>query len=500
MSRKVCQGDVLRFIVRKIPGAKNRDIKELYEEIRGYETYDSRISEYINLKRNGIEDFSGKEECFFNRFFKDQDLDVVYDNLLAFLKEEDLSISYEPLSEDNTKEDVIRRFLQFGLSNEKKPKQSPDNYIDHPNQFDKRQEGSGLTSEEQVMDEGRSEIYKKTVSGFDQKETVSHSSDSIIQILEQNFKAFIVIGTIAILLSIILTFFGIGLNEVLLCFLLLPKYVFIPMAIVLAVSPKAIGLIDAYIHFCKYRRQTKGEVSFKTFAKYGNRNGLDEGEGVFDAGTINLIYGLICNLTGALINIALYLYASTLEGLTGFIKKNPGIVLMFIAIYSTFVILNWNIKMQQRPMPDIRDEVSENPKIYQLNRSHVLFTILHLSFSIIMGAYVVFYIFWYMIKELQTQIELNPLFILVIITSTVYLWYASKSSYAKVLKVDCGWLIHLIPVMAILTTLYIECFFSNSLVTRLCLFANLLSIWLWRCAVKDKYTLFPDIKKTEQTE
>lgn len=500
MSRKVCQGDVLRFIVNKIPGAKNTDIMDLYKEITGIETYAPRISEYIRLKRNGSKDFSGKEELFFNRFFKDQDLDVVYDNLLAFLNEEDLFISYEAFSEDKQKGDYILRFLQFGLSNVKTPKHFSGKYVNRSNQIIKNQEDSVLHSEEQEMNEEGSESNKETIFVADQKEAVDSSSGSIIQIFERNKRPIFYIGTFALLLCIVLTFIGIGLNEIFLRFLLLPIYVYIPLAIVLAVSPKVVGHIDAYIHFCKYRRQIKEGVSFKTFAKYGNKNGLDEGEGVFDAGTINLIYGLISNLTGAFINIALYLYASNLEGLIGFINDHPSDVLMFVVIYCIIAILNWNIKMQQRPMPDITDEVSENPKIYRLNRSHVLFTILHLSFSLFMGAYVVFYVFWYGIAYFHTQIELNPWFSLVIFASTVYLMYASKSHYAKVLKVDCGWLIHLIPVMAVLTTLH-TLFFSKTKITLLCLCENIISIWLWRCAVNNKYTIFPDIKKkSEQTE
>jgi Flp pilus assembly protein TadB len=74
-----------------------------------------------------------------------------------------------------------------------------------------------------------------------------------------------------------------------------------------------------------------------------------------------------------------------------------------------------------------------------------------------------------------------------------YLWFASKSPYAKTLKVDCDWMIHLMPAFAGIIVWYVLWLYAFSSITYVCLLICAVSLWVWRCETTRHWVLFPDI-------
>jgi hypothetical protein len=135
--------------------------------------------------------------------------------------------------------------------------------------------------------------------------------------------------------------------------------------------------------------------------------------------------------------------------------------------------------MQMRPLPAETDSISENPSNYLMGRLHVLATMLHLMLTLVFDGAMTVYLLWYGYAERFSRPGLSHSFVFVIFTIALYLWFASVSPHARALKVDCGWLIHMMPVMSAVTMYYIFRDFALSPSSAVCLAADLLCLFVW---------------------
>ena len=536
MSRNAWQGDVLYFIRKNIPHTQNRDFLNLYQSINnGIELAPARISEIINAVKKGKtghlgrDEFVGKEDLFYERFFKDQDLDVVYHKLELFIVEENIDFPGSSRLPGDTNEEYILRFLKYGLANTYVPE--VDSFLSNPDRavggqrggggltpkVDKgtvplstnsvvhQQGGGGLLTDadnslgEEPLSTGSS--LDEELTGIDYSPNDEYGENTEYRSLENDhpqtnkIRVFVGKNWFALFLGIVLalsaamymTYTRTSLTDVFLSALNMPAPSFLFLALLLAAFPKAAGIAEAFIAYIRYRDESKNIGSFVNIAKYGTADTVLPGKGVFDSGSVNLKYGLISNMTGALCTVAFFFYASRLKGLADFIKDHPvnGFLLIIILI-SVGTAIIWNFMLQTRPVPEEPDAAAENPDNYLLNRLHVLATMVHLTFTLAFDGTIILYLFWYGFVSRRMDLSLDISFVFVIVTLFLYMWFASVSPYARDLQVDCTWIIHMTPLMSLLTLTYSIWFFKWSYVTLLCVLTNVVCLVQWGYYLKKK--------------
>lgn len=482
MKRKVWQGDVLRFIRRHVSGTRNLDFQYLSEEITSASLAPARISEIINVSRSGHigrPEFDGREALFYDRFFAGKDLAVISGKLKGFVEEEKLDFPSPLGTEEDTDETYILRFLRYGLSN-----------LYTPDTEDRREEAdasgplSGISGDQSGP--APEPVFNAVPEREDREEDNTEASvlasgeRSLAAVVRQNWFVLFLLAFFFLVSSMYLFASGISLTELFLGLFHLPLPVFAPLALLLAILPKAAGLWEASAAYRRYKKQSEGPGSFWAIAKFGAEDAVVPGRGVFDAGQINMQYGLFSNLTGALCTIAFYLHASELEGFSSFVASHPADVFLFLLILASAAIsICWDFLMQMRPLPAETGSISENPSNYLMGRLHVLATMLHLMLTLVFDGAMILYLLWQGYEERFSRPVLSYSFIFVICTIAFYLWFASVSPHARALKVDCGWLIHMMPVMSAITMYYIFRDFALSPSSAVCLAADLLCLFVW---------------------
>lgn len=486
MKRKVWQGDVLRFIRRHISGTRNLDFQYLSKEITSASPAPARISEIINVSRSGHigrPEFDGQEALFFDRFFAGRDLTVISGKLKEFVEKEELDFPSPLRTKEETDEAYIRRFLRYGLAN----LYTPDAAGAEDQSDEQEEDKASPPVVSQYL--GRSASGKGSAAAAegerpetdDPDDTLQDSHDrSLTAVVRQNWFVLFLIAFFFLVSSMYLFASGISLTDLFLGLINLPLPVFAVLALTLAALPKAAGLWEAYVVYRRYKKQSEGAGSFWAVAKFGGEDEVVPGRGVFDTGRVNMQYGLFSNLTGALCSIAFYLHASGLGGFSSFIEDHPADVLLFLLILASAAIsLCWDFLMQMRPLPEGTDSVSENPSNYLMGRLHVLANMLHLMLTLVFDGAMSIFLLWYGCEERSSRPGLSYSFVFVIFTIFIFLWFASVSPHARVLKVDCGWLIHMIPVMAGVTLYYVFRDFAFSPVSVVCLAADILCLFVW---------------------
>lgn len=487
MSRKIWQGDVLIFIRKRMPGNQNRVFLNIYERITGAPLAPARISEILNAEKRGRngrlgrEEFAGKEDLFYQEFFEGKDLSVICSQLKDFLIIEDLTISEEELVEEESSRKFIYRFLRYGLSNLYAPEEDRNLHEVTPTQ---ETDDQGEVSSETFQSGKKQDMFtsdRQQPGGFS-------------QIFASNWFDLFLIFLATVVTAMYMTAKEISMTDLLLLFFRLKRASFAILVLSTATVPKLLGMLEAVLLYLSAKKEMGGRPDFLTVSKFGFENEAAKKRGVFDFGLINLRYGLMSNIIGALTCIALYIYATNLDGLTYYMDNHPlDLHLFLIFISSTVLSINWDYTMQKHPFPPKGDMVAENPDHYQLTHLHVLTTMLHQIFTISFVFGTVLYLFWYGYSERLTKTNLNPSFVYVIIFGMFYLWFASKSPYAKTLKVDCDWMIHLMPAFAGIIVWYVLWLYAFSGITYVCLLICAVSLWVWRCETTRHWVLFPDI-------
>lgn len=525
MSRKVWQGDVLFFIKKSVPHTRNIDFLDLYKTINnGAELPPARISEILNAIKNGRtgnlgrDEFVEKEEVFYDRFFATKDLDIICHKLDLFLKEEELDFPRRP---DETDKEYILRFLKYGLAETNVPAPYVGLTVVSSDQAITVLGGGLLPDSEEVIPDSEGNLpgsarvvpdsetavsvsknAAKKAEGSTASKKTETRSDLLLQqkiriFFHRNWLVLVCGASLALGLFLYMSSTRTSIVDVFLGVFTMPTRTLIFLIFLLAVLPKAIGMAEAYWMYLRYRSKTDQRTradcqskthhseSFVKIAKFGTTDMVLPGKGVFDSGEVNLQYGLLSNLTGALCTAAFYVFSSRLHGtadysMADFIRSHPlnGFLALLI-LASVSICMIWDFLLQMRPAPEVPDEVIENPDNYLLNRLHVLATIVHLMFTMVFDGTIILYMFWFGFENRHLHLSLDVSFIGIIGSIFLYLWVASVSPHAKALNVDCYWLIHFTPLMSLLTLTYAVWFFSWSGITVLCIMANLFCLLIW---------------------
>lgn len=514
MSRKVWQGDVLLFIRKNVPKATNKDFLELYKKINnGAELPAPRISEILHAiehKRTGSlgrDEFVEKEEVFYGQFFENSDLEMRCRDLESFIKEEKLDFSRFP---DDTDREYLLRFLKYGLSETNVPEPYTGLTEVSTEQAATVLGGGLLTDSDGVVPDSEKvlpgseramSVSETTVSDLkDALEEAKNSTDSknaenrSERLLWQKIRIYfnrnwlvLVCGiALAIGLFLYMSLKTTSIVDIFLGIFTMPAGAFSFTFFLLAVLPKAIGMTEAYWRYIHYQTKANHQPQmdssghFVKIAKFGATDMVVPGKGVFDSGKVNLQYGLLSNLTGALCTVAFYVFSTKLHGIVDFIKNHPlNVFLALLILASVGICMIWDFLLQMRPVLEEPDEVTENPDNYLLNRIHVLATIVHLTFNMAFDGTVIVYMFWLGFENRHLRLSLDASFFGIIGAIFLYLWFASVSPHAKTLNVDCYWLINFTPLMSLLTLIYAVWFFSWSNVTVLCIVENLFCLLVW---------------------
>ena len=492
MSRKVWQGDVLYFIRKRMPGNQNLAFLDIYEKITGLSLAPARISEIINAEKRGYkgrlgrEEFAGQENLFYQVFFEGKDLSVIMSQLNDFLKEEDLVIpGQDPKAAENPRE-FICLFLRFGLSTLYTPEEDGGLLELNPEQETDAQ--IGLTVRTIQNKNGEEDL----------KQDVFTSGQQLVrpgQIVISNWFSLILLILATVVTAMYMTAKEISMTDLLLLVFQLKRMLFAILILSTAIVQKLLGMLEAAALYWSAKKKMGDHRDFLMISKFGFGDGIAKKRGVFDCGFINLRYGLMSNITGALTCIALYIYATRLDGLTYFIQTHPlDVPLLLMFIGSAAFSINWDFMMQNSPSPKVGDMVAENPDHYQMNHLHVLTTMLHQTITLLFVSSVAVYLFWFGYSQRLTKNILDSSFIYVVIFGMFYLWFSSKSPYAKALHLDCVWLFHLIPVFAGIVVWYVLWFYSFSGITCASLMICVVCMWVWRCEATCRWRLFPDLK------
>ena len=496
MSRKIWQGDVLYFIRKRMPGNQNRAFLDIYERIIGLPLAPARISEIINAEKRGYkgrlgrEEFAGQEDMFYQEFFEGKDLSVICSQLNDFLKEKDLVIpEHNPNGEEAPRE-FIYLFLRYGLSALYTPEEDND-LLELTSEQDTYAQAT--LSIRTIQNEDEEEEFKWDISTSGQQQPGRHG-----HILTSNWFSLFLLFLVTVVTAMYMTAKEISLTDLLLLVFRLKRLPFAILVMSTATVPKLLGMLEAAALYrsAKKKMGDRPDFDFLMISKLGFGDGRAKKRGVFDFGFINLRYGLMSNITGALTCIAIYIYATSLDGLTYFIQTHLlDLPLLLIFIGSVSLSINWDFMMQNHPFPKAGDMVAENPDHYQMNHLHVLSTMLHQIFMISFGISVALYLFWFGYSQRLTRNTLDTSFIYVIIFGMFFLWFASKSPYAKVLNVDVDWLFHLMPVFAGIIVWYVLWLYAFSGITCASLLICAVCLWVWRCEATSRWGLFPDLRR-----
>lgn len=463
MSRPVWQGDVLYFIRNEIPGTRNTDFLNLSQEIVGIPLAPARISEIIQVSKSGHigrAEFAEAEDIFYSRFFSDRTLDTVFSKLLIFVKSKDLSFPDSAFLPGDTKEAYIRRFLRYGLSN----MYTPDSSVYSASQ-------SELISE--IVLPGESDPCIEEVHISDPK---NNYYQKLLYVIKTNWFFLFVNLIFTVMLSMYLFSTKTELTALFLLLLRTPAPTFVAILMVLAVLPKAIGLLESFAFYFYIKHFLGIDGNFISIAKFGIKNR----KGIFDPERINLIHGLFCNVTCALCTIAFFLYANRLSGFLLFIGDHSlNLALSSVLLTAVLISLNWVFLMQTKPAPKTTEIICDNPDNYLLTRLHVLSNMFFILVVLFLDMSMILYILWYGFVSRSFHLALDYFFVFLPITAYLYLWYVSVSPHAKALKVNSWWMIHIIPVFSVISSLYAVCFFAPSGATGMCVLVNIVGLFIW---------------------
>jgi hypothetical protein len=477
MPRRICQGDVFKYINDELHITQSV-LCGVIDKVRLGNMVESRISEIKRGKRRGYRGLENKEEVFFKDCFADKDEELGLQKVMSFVKREELVFpGSDGLKGDNYMSYSLR-MLKYGLENCELPS-SDKNIIEN----------------EEVILYSNNKDNEIANNIFEDVHSVAHTYEVLnkggtlskyIKDIRENWIYIFLYFICLLSIPIVMNIYKYSTIDLFLWMTSLPTSIFFALIIILAISRLLFGLVDTTIAVFIYKKNDKDykKLSYKDIyliAKYGDTERVIKDGGRYDLGINHICYSIFCNITGAFCSLTIYGFLKTMKGFASFVRTHNftlmsdiGLTFIMIVVFAHSFLL-----FTREPVKEFKD-MEENPDTMKGNRLNVIFNNLHMIVNMYFSAIGITLAFIYSFSIYPEKSNMPALFCFVLISLYLYFWFSSTSPYAVIFNAQCaGSFLFLAPFIATVTSLYTVMCFNFSKYYVLSVAVNVVGILIW---------------------
>lgn len=203
----------------------------------------------------------------------------------------------------------------------------------------------------------------------------------------------------------------------------------------------------------------------------------------FDNSKENVMFFLICNLTGGFTASSVLLYAKSIPGITDYLSStNHVYAFVSTMLVGCLVALFNNYSLQTTKSP------TRCADDFILTRAHAFLNLIYLSVSISLGGALIYTYLSYKFFYGSDAAVITPAYIVMVLAAYCYLWFSSNSPAAdEIDSISMNNFISGLPILAIVSTVYTIVCFKPDFVCLVSILTAPIFLVLWIfCLLKRK--------------
>ncbi len=324
-------------------------------------------------------------------------------------------------------------------------------------------------------------------------------SNSFISYWNTNWFYLFLWSIALIIFALIMNIQEISLLELYTKILSMDSLSFFSITFMLAISRNLVGrYIDTPIAVKKFQKRTgKTNISPQSIvyiSKYGSDSEIVPGEGRFNCEKNHLRYALFCNITSNMCAVSFFLSFKSLVTISpSYVTPPPtnfNFFLIITLILSFICAFVSNYYEQTSGYPTYLSSLQENQDNYRQDRIHVIFNNLYLIFNLFFCFSSLIYLAYCFTINSADKIDIRPSYIMIIITSYLFFWFASVSPFAIDYNSTCAGAFIVAPLTIISLSIagLIFCFKSSSMmIVYIIVVLFVLSSWIFTLLLQKKH-------------